>query len=92
MLRLQLRGETLSVALIKNSCCFFLRFIFAILPLLRLDSVEHSGSEVGERGGGIRKGPQAGIRTRDAYDAMALYVGALPTRLSAPTKWFILLL
>ncbi len=36
-------------------------------------------------GGRDRKGPWAGTRTRDAQSAMALHVGALPTRLSAPT-------
>ncbi len=35
--------------------------------------------------GGIRKGPWVEIRTRDARSATALYVGALPTRLSAST-------
>ncbi|KAL1281136.1 hypothetical protein QQF64_015736, partial [Cirrhinus molitorella] len=40
----------------------------------------------GEREGGrVGKGPRAGNRTRDARCAMALYVGALPTRISVPT-------
>lgn len=48
-----------------------------------------TGSEVGERGGGeIRKGPQAGIQTRDARITMALYVGVLPSRLLALTCHF----
>ncbi len=47
-----------------------------------------TGSEVGEReGGGIGKGPQIRIRTQDARNAKALYVGTLPTRLSAPTSF-----
>lgn len=33
--------------------------------------------------GGIGKGPWVGIRTRDSHSATALYVGELPTRLSA---------
>lgn len=35
-------------------------------------------SEVGKRGGGIGKGPQTGIQTRDARSITALYVSALP--------------
>ncbi len=43
-----------------------------------------TGSEVGERGGdGIRKGPRARTRTRDARSATVLHVDVLPTRLSA---------
>ncbi len=40
---------------------------------------------MGERGGRIWKGTRAGNRTWDARNAKALYVGALPIRLSAPT-------
>uniref|UniRef100_A0A8C1ZY64 Jumonji, AT rich interactive domain 2a n=1 Tax=Cyprinus carpio TaxID=7962 RepID=A0A8C1ZY64_CYPCA len=41
-----------------------------------------TGSEVVEReGGGIRKGPLAGIQTWDTQSATALYVAALATRL-----------
>ncbi len=35
-------------------------------------------------GGGIGKGPWAGIRMRDVCNAMALYVNTLPTRLLVP--------
>ncbi len=40
---------------------------------------------MGERGGS----PQTGIRTQDARSATALYVGTLPTRLLAPTKFVL---
>ncbi len=46
-------------------------------------------SEARERkGGGIRKGPRAGIQTHDARITTALYVSELPTRLSVPTMFF----
>ncbi|KAI2668011.1 Retrotransposon-derived protein PEG10 [Labeo rohita] len=47
-----------------------------------LDISEVTGSEVG----GVGKGPQVGIQTRDAQSTTTLYVNALSTRLSAPTK------
>ncbi len=51
-----------------------LAYIFGIiLNFLTLvqDSVEVTGSEVGERGGGrIGKGPRAGIQTRDVRSAI----------------------
>ncbi len=45
---------------------------------------KQSGREIGVRTG---KGPR--IRTRDAHSAMALYVGALPTRLLVLTFFFV---
>lgn len=42
-------------------------------------------------GGRIRKGPRAGTRIQDAWRAMALYVGTLPTGLSALTMCQILM-
>ncbi len=45
-----------------------------------------TGTKVGKReGGGIGKGPQDGIRTREAHSATVLYVGVLPTWLLPPT-------
>ncbi len=47
--------------------------------------MELTGGKVGNiEGSGIKKGPQAGIRTQDAHSATVLYVGVLPIRLSAP--------
>lgn len=46
------------------------------------------GKEQWEReGGGIWKGLQALIRTQDARNAMALYVGAMLTRLLVPKRF-----
>ncbi len=60
------------------------------LPLLWQDSIEMTGSEVGDRGGGGKSGKdlEPGIRTRDAGSATALYDSALPTWLLAQTKLF----
>ncbi len=35
--------------------------------------------------GVVGKGPRAGIQTRDTRSAMAVHLGALPTRLLVPT-------
>ncbi|KAL0203465.1 hypothetical protein M9458_001483, partial [Cirrhinus mrigala] len=49
-----------------------------------------TGNEEGEREGGrIGKGPQARTQTWDARSTMALHVGALPTRLSLPTRIYV---
>ncbi len=51
-----------------NSCLFF-GFCLAFCLLLRLDSVERKQSRRW-KGGGIGKGPQARIRTRDACNGV----------------------
>ncbi len=43
-----------------------------------------TGSEVGEREGGIEKGPRAWIRTQDC--ARAMYVGALHKAIDTDQK------
>ncbi len=77
---------TVDIQVLQPWSLLFLKIIFGVLCLLWYDSGEQTGSEVGEREEGrIGKGPRAGIRTRDACNAMTLYVNALPIWLSAPT-------
>ncbi len=56
------------------------------MPLFGQDSVEETGKHwVKREGSGIGKRPRAGIQTRVAVSAVALYVGTPTARLLAPT-------
>lgn len=59
--------------------CFHIFFHFAFIKIgqCKVDR-KRSGGERDWGGGGVAKGPQAAIRSRDAHNATALYVGALP--------------
>ncbi len=56
-----------------------LQFIFAVLPLIMIRQWRADRKQSGREreGGGIGKGPRAGIRTWDAHNVTALYVVAL---------------
>lgn len=62
---------------------FFLRYLFWHF-CLHYDRTVWWQEVWESEGDRIRKGPQAGTQTQGAQSATALYVSALPTRLSAP--------
>ncbi len=67
----------------------FFRCIYGLfMPLIGQDSGRGDRKALCEEREGIGKGPRAGIRTRVAVSAVALYVGALTARLLAPTKFW----
>ncbi len=59
--------------------CFhiFFKCAFITIGQCKVDRMR-SGRKREGGGGGVGKGPQAVIRTRDAHNATALYVGTLP--------------
>ncbi len=60
----------------------FFNFVLNIYFCHYYDRTEQNWQKAKIRGG-IRKGPWGVIRTRDSHSTTALYVGVLPTRLSA---------